>query len=52
MSVPSVPSDPATLVAIVLIVGLCVMYWRITVRLLATALIVLVVYGMIAGLHI
>jgi hypothetical protein len=48
----SAPSNPTTLVAIVLIVGLCVMYWRITVGLLATALIVFVVYGMITGLHL
>jgi hypothetical protein len=48
----SVPSNPTTLVAIVLIVGLCVMYWRITAGILVTALIVFIVYGMVTGLHL
>ena len=48
----SAPNDPTTFVAIVLIVGLCVMYWRITIGILVTALIVFIVYGMITGLHL
>ncbi len=52
---PPHPQDVATLTVVVVIVAtLCVVYWRMTLRLIAIALMALAIYGAIlafSGLH-
>lgn len=49
---PTSPHDShSIMVAVLFIAALCVMYWRMAIRLLAIILIVLLVCGVIAGLH-
>lgn len=53
MPVPSTPHDSHAIIAAVLIISaLCVVYWRMTFRLLVILVIALAVYGAIVGLHI
>ena len=53
MPVPPVqPQDSHAIAVIVLfLAALCVVYWRMALRLIAIVLIALAVYGVIAGLH-
>jgi hypothetical protein len=53
MPVPSTPQDSHAIIVVVLIIAaLCVIYWRLAIRLFVIILIALAVYGAIAGLHI
>jgi hypothetical protein len=53
MPVPSTPHDSHAIIVVVLIIAaLCVIYWRLAIRLFVIMLIALAVYGAIAGLHI
>lgn len=53
MPVPSTPQDSHGLLVVVLIlVALCVIYWRLAIRLFVIIMIAMAVYGAIAGLHI
>jgi hypothetical protein len=53
MPVPSPqPHDNQAIVVIVLfIAALCVVYWRMALRVIAVILIALAVLGLVAGLH-
>jgi hypothetical protein len=49
---PTSPQDNnAILVIVLLVAGLCTIYWRITLRLIAIGLIALAAYGLIVSLH-
>lgn len=49
---PPQPADSHAIVVIVLfLVGLCVVFWRVALQMIAIILIALVVLGVIAGLH-
>jgi hypothetical protein len=53
MPVPSTPQDSRAIIVVILIVAaLCVVYWRLAIRLFVIMMIALAVYGAIAGLHI
>jgi len=53
MPVPSTPHDSHAIIVMVLITAaLCVVYWRLTIRLFVILMIALAMYGAIAGLHI
>lgn len=53
MPVPSTPQDGHVIIVVVLIVAaLCVIYWRLAIRLFVILMIALAVYGAIAGLRI
>lgn len=49
---PNHPQDIQTVTVLaVLIASLCVIYWRITLRLIAIAIIGLAIYGAVLALH-
>jgi hypothetical protein len=52
---PAVPNHPhdiqAVTVLVVLVAGLAVIYWRTTLRLIATAVIAFAIYGLILLLY-
>jgi hypothetical protein len=53
MPVPSTPQDSHGILVVILIAAaLCVIYWRVAIRLFVILMIALAVYGAIAGLHI
>lgn len=54
MPVPSTPQDSqaAIIVLILIVTTLGVIYWRLAIRLLVIAVIVLAVYGAITTLHL
>jgi hypothetical protein len=53
MPVPSTPQDSHGILVVILIAAaLCVIYWRLAIRLFVILMIALAVYGAIAGLHI
>lgn len=53
MPVPSTPQDSSAIIVLVLILAtVCVIYWRLTIRLLVIVMIALAVYGAIASLHL
>lgn len=52
MPVPSTPADSHGIIVVVIIIAaLCVIYWRLAIRLFVIAMIALAVYGAIAGMH-
>lgn len=53
MPLPSAtPQDShAVFVAILIVTGLCVVYWRIALRVVVFVLIAFAIYGLITGLH-
>lgn len=53
MPVPSTPHDSHAIIVVALITAaLCVVYWRLAIRLFVIMMIALAMYGAIAGLHI
>jgi hypothetical protein len=51
---PGPPFDPHIGPLIMIVVALCVIYWRITIRLVAVAVITLTIYGavlLLEGMH-
>lgn len=53
MPVPSTPHDSqSVIVVIVIIAGLCVVYWRLALRLLVILMVALAVYGAFETLHL
>lgn len=53
MPLPSAtPQDShAIMVVVLLITGLCLVYWRIALRLAVFILLAFAIYGLITGLH-
>lgn len=54
MPLPSTtPQDShAIFVVVLLVTGLCVVYWRIALRLIVVIMVALAAYGLIATLHV
>ena len=48
---PQPQNNQAIVVIVLIIVGLCVAYWRVALRMIVIIFIALAVLGMIAGLH-
>lgn len=49
---PNQPQDIQTVTVLaVLIASLCIIYWRVTLRLIAIAVIALAIYGAVLALH-
>jgi hypothetical protein len=49
---PNQPQDIQTVtVLVVLMASLCIIYWRITLRLIAIAILALAIYGAVLALH-
>ncbi|MBO0806315.1 MAG: hypothetical protein J2P25_24975 [Nocardiopsaceae bacterium] len=52
MPVPSTPQDSSALIVLILfIAAMCVIYWRLAIRLFVIITIALAIYG-VTGLHI
>lgn len=53
MPVPPTSQDSHGLLVVILVLAaVCVIYWRLAIRLFVIVMIALAVYGAIAGLHL